>query len=173
MTDIPTSDTELEAACPGLTVWLYRDIATQRELPRLPIAVLYETEPGFGHWVGVLKTPEGIEHFDSYGYKPDTELQFVPVQYREQFAATAPFLARLLANSGQQINYNEYKLQGPKSNTCGRWVVARCRNHKLTTSQFAEAMTSLAAKKGITLDQSTLLIMPPSAGSGQSQRRSR
>lgn len=162
MTDIPTSDAELQEACPGLTVWLYKDLAKLSKLPDLPIAVLYETQPGFGHWVAVLATPEGIEHFDSYGFKPDAELKFIPAQYREAFMATAPYLARLLGRDGRDINYNEYRLQGRNTNTCGRWVVARCRNRRMTTDQFAAAMLDLANKKDITLDEATLLIMPPS-----------
>lgn len=162
MTDVPTSDTELQDACPGLTVWLYKDLARLPELPRLPIAVLYETQPGFGHWVAVLATPEGLEHFDSYGLKPDAELKFIPPQYRVAFMATAPHLARLLGHDGRDINYNEHKLQGKNTNTCGRWVVARCRNRRMTTDQFAAYMRWLADKKGITLDEVTLLMMPPS-----------
>jgi hypothetical protein len=161
MTDVPTSDIELQVACPGLTVWLYKDLAKRSELPDLPIAVLYETQPGFGHWVAILETPEGLEHFDSYGLKPDAELKFIPKQYREAFMATAPYLARLLGHDGRNVNYNEYKLQGEGTNTCGRWVVARCRNRRMTTDQFAACMQNLAHKKGITLDEATLLIMPP------------
>jgi hypothetical protein len=165
MVDISTSDSELMEACPGLSVWMYRDIAQLRDLPQLPIALLYETEPGYGHWVGVLETPEGIEHFDSYGLKPDAELAWVPEKYRQAFHATAPHLVRLLARDGRDVNYNEYKLQSkePKIATCGRWVVARCLNKRLTTTQFAEAMEDLAEAHGITPDEATLLIMPVAA----------
>lgn len=161
MTNIPTSDAELKEACPGLTVWLYKDLAQLSQLPELPIAVLYETKPGFGHWVGVLSTPEGVEHFDSYGLKPDAELAFVPPRYREAFMANAPYLGRLLARDGRNINYNEYKLQGPTTYTCGRWVVARCRNRRMTTTQFATAMEQLADRHRISLDEAVLLLMPP------------
>ena len=78
--------------------------------------------------------------------------------------ATAPYLAKLLANDGRQINYNEYKLQGEDANTCGRWVVARCRNRRMTTDQFAASMVDLAKRNEITLDEATLLIMPLADG---------
>lgn len=163
MVDISTSDAELRDAAPDLGVWLYKELAKQRDLPPLPIAVLYETMPGYGHWVGVLETPEGIEHFDSYGLKPDAELAWVPREYREAFAATAPHLVRLLARDGRDVNYNEYKLQSssPEIATCGRWVVARCKNRRLTTQQFAEKMRALAKAYDITPDAATLMIMPP------------
>ena len=145
-----------------MTVWMYKELAELRELPRLPIALLYETEPGYGHWVGILETPEGIEHFDSYGLKPDAELAWVPKQYKVAFAATSPHLVRLLARDGRDVNYNEFKLQSkaPKIATCGRWVVARCKNKRLTTRQFAVSMATLADQNGISLDEATLLIMP-------------
>lgn len=162
MTNIPTSDAELAAACPGLNIWLYKDLARRSVLPKLPFAVLYETQPGFGHWVAVLETPEGIEHFDSYGLKPDAELKFIPLAYKRAFMATAPYLARLLGDTGKDIHYNEYKLQGKKTNTCGRWVVARCRNRHMTTDQFAAAMKQLAKSRRISLDEATLLLMPVS-----------
>jgi hypothetical protein len=141
---------------------MYKELAELRELPKLPIALLYETEPGYGHWVAVLETPQGIEHFDSYGLKPDAELKWIPKKYREAFHATAPHLVRLLARDGRDINYNEFKLQSPspKIATCGRWVVARCKNKRLTTEQFAERMGDLAADYGVSLDEATLLIMP-------------
>lgn len=163
MTNISTSDVELRDALPSLSIWLYKDLAQLRDLPKLPIAVLYETEPGYGHWVAVLETPEGIEHFDSYGLKPDAELAFIPPAYRASFMATAPHLLRLLIKDGRPVNYNQYKLQasGAKISTCGRWVVARCKNKRLTTKQFAEKMAQLALANGITLDEATLLIMPP------------
>lgn len=163
MTEKSTSDSDIRRACPGITVWLYKDLAQLRDLPELPIAVLYETEPNYGHWVGVLATPEGIEHFDSYGLKPDAELKWVPKQYRVAFHATAPHLLRLLARDGRDVNYNEYKLQSkdPSIATCGRWVVSRCLNKRLTTTQFAKMMLAIANEYHCTPDEATLLIMPP------------
>lgn len=162
MTDIPTTDGELRAACPDLSVWMYKDLARQNKLPRLPIAVLYETQPGYGHWVGIVPTPEGIEHFDSYGLLPDAELQFVPKRYRKMFAATAPHLVRLLQGTGLPINYNEYRLQSRKNEiaTCGRWVVARCRNRNLTTDEFAKAVRVVSKELGMTPDELTVAMMP-------------
>jgi hypothetical protein len=162
--EIPTSDAEIAAACPGITTWLYKDLAKRRTLPPLPIAVLYETEPGFGHWVGVLETPEGIEHFDSYGLMPDEELDFVPEYYREAFAENAPHMVRLLLNDPRPVNYSQHKLQGSgRIATCGRWVVARCRNSRLTTDQFARGMRDVAKLNGTTPDGVTTLMMPARA----------
>lgn len=157
----PTSDEQIRQACPGIRTILYRDLATLHELPPLPLAILYETEPGFGHWVGLLETPEGIEHFDSYGLRPDSELRWIPKKYKAAFNSGSPHLVRLLLNDGRPVNFSEYRLQrGGGIATCGRWVVARCKNSTLTAQQFAKGMRGLAKEMGITPDTLTTLMMP-------------
>jgi hypothetical protein len=162
MVDKATSDIQLQEACPGLQTWIYRDFAQLDRLPQLPIALLYETEPGFGHWVGILETPEGLEHFDSYGILPDGELKWVPAKYREAFAATSPHVVRLLLEDGRPVNYSSARLQkrDDRVATCGRWVVVRCRNNGLTSSQFATGMRDVARAYGTTPDHVTVAMMP-------------
>lgn len=174
MVDRPTSDAEIRAACPGIRTWLYKDLAravSRGDLVSLPIAILYETSPGFGHWVGLLETPEGIEHFDSYGLRPDDELRWVPKKYREAFRAESPhlvdYLLRLQAHrryvgGDPRINYSQFRLQGRKPwiATCGRWVVLRCRNSALTAEQFAKNVRGTARDLGISPDQLVTRLVP-------------
>lgn len=165
MTNRPTSDEELRRACPGLETWLYKDLARLPRLPRLPIAVLYETEPGFGHWVGVLSTPEGIEHFDSYGVRPDDELKWVPKKYRAAFMEDSPHMVALLLEAemrGAAINYNESPLQGKRPNiaTCGRWVALRCRNGHLTSKEFSKLVRKKAKEMGMSTDELVVGLVP-------------
>lgn len=152
-----TSSDQLQRA--GLPTWVYKDLATQTRLPPLPIAVLYETEPGFGHWTALLPVKGGIEHFDSYGLRPDAELRWVPQQYREAFAATTPHLVRLLLADGRPVAYSEFRLQagGPIA-TCGRWVAARVRNRGLDAGQFARGMRDLARALGLTPDEAVVAL---------------
>lgn len=164
----PASDAELREACPGARTWLYRDLARLEEeggLPELPAIVLYETAPGFGHWVALLGTPDGVEHFDSYGLRPDAELRWVPKKYREAFAADSPHMVRLLARfeeNGVPVNYSEFRLQGrrPDIATCGRWAALRCQNSGLTSSEFAKAARGLARLRGVTPDELTVELVP-------------
>jgi hypothetical protein len=170
MADRPTSDAEIRAACPGLSTWLYRDLAEleeRGEFPELPIAVLYETEaPGFGHWVGLLHAGDGIvEHFDPYGLHPDAELKWVPKKYRRAFAADAPHMVRLLARideAGAGVGYSEFRLQSrrPDIATCGRWVALRCRNPHLSAAQFARAVRREARARGLSPDELTVRLVP-------------
>lgn len=187
MVDRPTSDVELRAACPGLRTWLYRDLASLEEeggFPELPLAVLYETSPGFGHWVGLLRTPEGIEHFDSYGLRPDDELKWVPKKYRAAFSEDAPYMVRLLTRveeAGLPVNYSEFRLQHrrPDIATCGRWVALRCRNTDLTAAEFSRAVRQTAREAGISTDElvTSLVPLPGEMGGGRRpiarRRRSR
>lgn len=160
MTTEVTSDTQIRDACPGITTWTYRELADVLELPRRPFALLYETEPGFGHWVAVLDTPEGIEHFDSYGLRPDDEQKWIPKQYRQELGAGSPHLVRLLLRTGKPINYSEFRLQGPApAATCGKWVAIRCRNRDKTAKEFAKNATALAKAHGITPDELVVLLM--------------
>lgn len=171
MVDRPTSDAEIREACPGIRTWLYRDLAgleATGELPRLPIAVLYETSPGFGHWVGILRTPEGIEHFDSYGLRPDSELEWVPRRFREIFRAEAPHMVRLLLRfqdaygGGLPINFSEFRLQSRKPDvaTCGRWVALRCQNSAMGAGRFAKKVRAAARAAKVPVDRLAVEMVP-------------
>lgn len=168
MVDRPTSDAEIRAACPGIRTWLYRDLARLEEagqFPELPIAVLYETLPGFGHWVGLLQTPEGVEHFDPYGIRPDAELKWVPKKYRKAFASDSPHMVRLLeryAAHGVPVNFSEFRLQSRRPNiaTCGRWVAVRCMNEGMGARQFATAIRRVAREGEMSPDQLVVRLAP-------------
>ena len=53
-------------------------------LPRLVdvCVILYEESLNRGHWVALLKYNEMSERFDSYGMKPDKELQWINMKKR-------------------------------------------------------------------------------------------
>jgi hypothetical protein len=105
------------------------------------LVLLYETSRNFGHWVCVFKVNNNtIEHFDSYGLKPDDEIKFIPEYFRKIAGADYPHLTALLYNSGYKVIYNEYQLQEKKSgiNTCGRWVATRLNYRNIPQKKFAK-----------------------------------
>jgi hypothetical protein len=105
------------------------------------MVLLYETSKNFGHWVCVFKVNKNtIEHFDSYGMKPDDELKFIPEYFREVNYEKIPHLTYLLYNSGYNVIYNEFKLQKKKKgvNTCGRWVSVRLIYRVIPQKVFAK-----------------------------------
>ena len=122
----------------------YGALARRKRLPKRPFVVLYETEPNWGHWVGVVDTPEGIEHFDSYGIVPDQELKWVPPGFARGSGQDVKHLLKMLYDehkrTGATINYNAHKLQGPYSSTCGRWCVLRNMCRDLGSDDFYDAV---------------------------------
>ena len=105
------------------------------------MVLLYETRQNFGHWVCVFKVDKNtIEHFDSYGLKPDEELKFVPENFRKVNYLDYPHLTALLYFSKYDVIYNECQLQKylEDVNTCGRWVTARLAYRMIPQEEFAK-----------------------------------
>lgn len=105
------------------------------------IVLLYEIEPGYGHWCGLIKRPGQIlEFFDSYGLKPDDERSFLPKN-----AMKHSYLSDLLyyenLHYGTQIDYNERQYQNMKNHsisTCGKWVACRTFLRAWNLEKFAK-----------------------------------
>lgn len=109
--------------------------------PYEAIVLLYETKDHFGHWVCVFKFDEDtVEHFDSYGLKPDDELKFIPENYRKVNYVDYPHLTALLYFSDYNVVFNEKKLQKHLKdvNTCGRWVTTRLNYRMIPQEEFAD-----------------------------------
>lgn len=84
-----------------------------------------------GHWVCLIKHDKTIEYFDSYGREPD------PQSYLK---GSYPFLSNLLYNSNYRLIYNNIKLQGKGTNTCGRHVIVRILLKKYPLSVFYKVL---------------------------------
>lgn len=149
----PLSGLDMKSLTPDATVMTYRELKKHKVLPKLPLVILYETSPGIGHWVIVLETPEGIEHFDSYGIKPDGEISFVPTKWRAALGMQQPHLIQLLLDTMKPINFNDWPLQGKgRIATCGRWCTLRARYRELTSDAFGGMIMKVAKKFGIAPD---------------------
>ena len=91
--------------------------------------LLYMTGENFGHWTCVIKVNDDlVEVYDSYGIKPDRELNFIPNHLKESKRQDYAYLSQLLDDSPYQLSYNQHKMQkfAKGISTCGRWCVARC-----------------------------------------------
>ena len=155
----PLSSDQIANAIPGVTVLKYNELCHFDSLP-LPMVILYETEPNFGHWVAVLETPEGIEHFDSYGIIPDNELKWINPKFRTASGQDVKYLLRMLYDSGKDINYNTYRFQGRDSSTCGRWAILRILFSDMTNDDFAKAIKYAAKKLKINKESLVCLAVP-------------
>lgn len=106
------------------------------------LVLLYESEINFGHWTLVFRAPDGvIEHFDSYGYKPDQELMQIPEKFKKKYYDGIPHLTYLLYKCEEPIRFSQYALQGKNTNTCGRWVAIRLLSRDINENEFKKLMT--------------------------------
>jgi len=103
------------------------------------LVILYLTEENYGHFVCLWKFDDKtIQFFDSYGDMVDRELKYIPSYFRKESGQDFPILSLLLLKSNYEVRYNNFKLQGNKTNTCGRWCVYRLIKSNLNEYEFAE-----------------------------------
>jgi len=139
----------------------YEDLNTVDNLIPLldkgSLVILYKSKPDFGHWTAIIKTPEGIEFFDSYGDKPEGAKKGVPKSFLIESNQYRNKLADLLydASSQFQINFNNHKLQkeGKDIATCGKHVISRILNRDLTIDQYNKWLKNNAKRNKISTDK--------------------
>jgi hypothetical protein len=127
--------------------------------------ILYLTDKDYGHWTCCFENDDGsIEFFDSYGYKPDGEFNFIPKHIRETLKQNLPVLTALLYAANVPIYFNEYHLQSSKPYkdlappaTCGYWVATRLNFRDLDTSEFAKTFKDVKSK--LKLDPDLMVAM--------------
>jgi hypothetical protein len=138
------SGREMQNLLPEARLHLFRDLRKLGSLDELlgpggTAIILYELEPGKGHWTLVFKRPDKvIECFDSLGFVPDDEIGFIPKRFREESRQENTHLLNLLADVPDRIEYNEKELQrdAPGVNTCGRWCVYRVAHRDMSIKRF-------------------------------------
>lgn len=93
------------------------------------VFILIETKKNSGHWTCLLKYDDVYEWFDSYGIRPDGELNFISKAIKELLGENHHELTRLIKTipKGSKMIYNKRKLQklAEGINTCGRWCILR------------------------------------------------
>ncbi len=157
--DHGTTTTDLRKMLDGdrkIKILTYTDLMDYDDLdevlsPEGRAILLYETSPGVGHWVCIFRdenNKNGVQMFDSYGFKPDEELMFVPDSIKHDIYGGRKKLLQMLLDSHYAVRYSQYKLQGPSTSTCGRWCIMRLRLSHLTEGQFNKLFTG----KGVNPD---------------------
>jgi hypothetical protein len=127
------------------------------------LIVLYEEEPGLGHWISIVRG-EGsqrgrILYTDPYGKPIDYPLERLSHGYRLSSGQADPKMSHLLGGAPApiQIWYNELPLQGENSATCGRWAILRCMMPHLSEDRFY----GLFQAPGVTPDELAVLATEP------------
>jgi hypothetical protein len=96
--------------------------------PQGRCVILFLTESDHdGHWIGLRKSSDGVEFFDSFGKQPDGDLSWLSSAEKIKLHETKPLLHDLLQSAGR-VDYNKKKLQRDSSSTCGRHVCWRLLN---------------------------------------------
>jgi len=92
---------------------------------------LIESQKNIGHFCSLLRYNDTWEWWDSYGVRPDGELQFIPANVKRELGESQHHLTRLIntTNRGEKVIYNHKKFQTLRDgiNTCGKWVIARIK----------------------------------------------
>lgn len=156
----PLTGDEIIKWIPNVTLMRYKEFKNYNTLPKLPIVVLYEIKKDFGHWVLIFKSPEGIEHFDSYGYKPDDEFSFIPADYKTPMSGQDNKYLLQILSKRDDIHYNQYQFQDDGSiATCGRWAILRYLFSYLTIDQFYRMIKKSAEQLNISFDELVALAI--------------
>ena len=124
----PLSDAKVrEALGDDVKILKYSELKNYVTIDELLPAVnsfficLLEEELNSGHWVCCLRLDDGLYYFNSYGQKYDTDISVIPRCIRKILNEDKREFSRLF--DGADCDWNRVKLQGDKSQTCGRYVV--------------------------------------------------
>ena len=157
---LPLTGREIQNFLPNISILKYSDLKDLKSLPNGNFIILYELFDNMGHWCTVLRTPEGIEFFDPYGEFPDNELEWVDRKFKKKFYENHSKLLQLLYDSFQNINYNQYKFQGPAPiSTCGRWCILRNLFNFLTCDQFYNMVNKTSKESKLSFDQIVSIVI--------------
>lgn len=109
---------------------LYKLKSLLKLLPnnKLSLLVIYFNTDVGGHWTLLVRTSNVLSYCDSYGMRPDSELQLIPREVRQENHENHQ-LTNLLNNmirKGFTLTYNQHKFQKLESgiNTCGKYVIS-------------------------------------------------
>lgn len=120
-------------------VVLYSDLKNYSSLNQLLgkegyVVIMYQTSSvSTGHFVCLFLKNNVIHFQDSYGFKPDSEIQYA--QYDQKLPR---YLSQLIESDGRPIVWNKHDFQSKNPNvaTCGRWSCLRILLKDLSNQQF-------------------------------------
>ena len=135
--DYSLSDGDIQKLLPGVKIIAYPDLANYSRIEDAldeqgRVVILFETESKtVGHWIALHATPDGgIEFFDSYGLRPDSQKRWLSKSKLVELKEDEPLLMDLLRDSearGKPVTFNATHFQSDRDNvqTCGRHCVVR------------------------------------------------
>ncbi len=116
--------------------------------------LLFEAQPGYGHWTCLFKRGNLIEFFNPYGGYPDDSLKHIPMEFRKVSHQLEPRLSVLLMKSPYQLSYNEHAFQKHARDikTCGRHCAVRLIYRNLSLENYTAMINRLARNLDLDAD---------------------
>ena len=143
---------DIQNALPNTNIWAYGQLNNIKNLNNLfgsdnTCILLYESKQDYGHWICLIQHPKGIvEVFDSYGIKPDNELNYINSYWKKKLGQNYPKLTQLLVKSkNKKFIYNQYRLQKMLDgiNTCGRHCICRINFKDIPLDEYVIFLRTL------------------------------
>ena len=159
----PKSSNYIEDLVSGVHFVPYSNIKYMKNIndvlgPNNIAVIIYLLGSEIGHFVCIFKDNNKIQYFNSYGMEPDDDLKIVPREVRGQLNETEPYLFKLISESRYPCEYNEYKLQGPRTATCGRHCIVRLWNKHLDSEEYAQRLYTSSVKANVTMDELVTIL---------------
>jgi hypothetical protein len=138
----PLNFNEIQILNPDAKIITYdelNDIKDIRELFKKSkkIIILYLLESKYiGHYTCLFLNKYGINYFDSYGEPIDYFLDILTKKQRKEWNEKEDKLKELLLH--YRYIWNNYLLQGPKTDTCGQFVTHRLHNFQLSEEDYID-----------------------------------
>jgi hypothetical protein len=159
--DEPLSDLKVKQALgEGTRILKYSELKNYETmnalLPKINdfVIILLEEDVNRGHWTALMKLRDGFFYFNSYGTKYDTDISVIPMCIRKILGEDRREITRLL--DGRKCEWNRTKLQGERSQVCGRWCVlaiTMCVFMGYSPAEFIEFVKDKAKLLNKTYDQ--------------------
>jgi len=162
----PLSDTIIRKYLKNPKIILYEDLKNYKNINELlpnkkdyVIILFKQDNQGNNHWIGLLKYDNIIEHFCSYGSKPDEYyFDWTTQNDLDKAGEYQPYLTQLLNKCSNEIIYSSKDYQKDKNNisTCGRHIVNRCMhllNHNNNINNYYNYMNKIKRKSGLDYDE--------------------
>ena len=148
--DYALSVKDITKLCPGVNVVTYNKLCQCTDIdeilhPSGKVVILYMLTDSFGHYCCLWVRDNSLNFFNSYGDMVDDPRVYcgVKTELMIKMHETSPVLLKLMVNSRYKtLNFNQYKFQGPKPSTCGRFCVVRVWLWQFDDDEFKKFITN-------------------------------
>lgn len=148
--DYALSIKDIKKLCPDANIITYPKLTEYNNIdellyPNNKLIILYMLEESFGHFCCLFVRDNNLCFFNSYGDLPDDIKTYTNVRpdILIQMHETKPRLFNMMRMSRyKNLYFNQYKLQGNKTDTCGRFCCVRLWMSELNDDEFKDFLTS-------------------------------